>query len=72
MSIVKALKQKVMTTIIPATFSKPYFLLSTKEELIAERDYMEANWQDSFRVRMVDLSRISAQKFGVTIANLSN
>jgi hypothetical protein len=60
-----------MTTTAPATFTKPFFLLSTKEQLIAERDYMEANWQDSFRVRMVEISRLSVQKFGVTIANLS-
>lgn len=61
-----------MTTQIemPATFSKPAFLLSEKSDIIAERDYMEANWQDSMRQRMITVSMISATKFKTVLSEL--
>ena len=56
---------------IPSTFKKAAFLISSKSELLAERDYMEANWKPEMRTRMQTLTMISYQKFGVTIANLA-
>jgi len=50
--------------------TKPAFLFQDKNEIIAERDRMEANWSDSMRPRMQALSMISVRKFGVTISNL--
>lgn len=55
---------------MPATFSKPAFLLSEKSDIIAERDYMEANWQDSMRQRMITVSMISATKFKTVLSEL--
>jgi len=49
---------------------KPAYLIETKEELISERDRMEANWDESMRPRMQTLSRASFQKFGTPISQL--
>ena len=63
----KKLKFKIMKNAIE---TKPAFLFQDKNEIIAERDRMEANWSDSMRPRMQALSMISVRKFGVTISNL--
>ena len=42
---------------------KPAYLINTVEELIIERDRMEANWDNSMRERMQTISMISITKF---------
>jgi hypothetical protein len=49
---------------------KPAYLIDTIEELIAERDQMEANWDESMRTRMQDLARISITKFSTRLSEL--
>lgn len=49
---------------------KPAYLIDTIEELIQERDRMEANWNESFRERMTTLSKISISKFKTPISQL--
>jgi len=49
---------------------KPAYLIETKEELILERDFMEANWRPEFTQRMAELSRISSIKFKTPLSQL--
>ena len=50
---------------------KPAYLISTIEELVSERDYMEANWSDSMRDRMQTIASISITKFKTPLSLLS-
>lgn len=61
-------KIKIMTT--PTTFKKPSYLIRTKEELIAERNYMESNWNASMAMRMREICHISCTKFNTPLSAL--
>ncbi len=49
---------------------KPVYLIETKKELIAERDFMEANWKPEMTQRMSELSRVSVVKFKTPLSQL--
>jgi hypothetical protein len=49
---------------------KPAYLINTVEELISERDRMEANWDNSMRERMQTISMISITKFKKPLPSL--
>jgi hypothetical protein len=49
---------------------KPAYLIDTKAELIAERDRMEANWNESMRSRMQTIAMISMAKFNTPLSAL--
>jgi hypothetical protein len=49
---------------------KPAYLIDTIEELISERDRMEANWNDSMYERMQTIAKISITKFKKTLSSL--
>ena len=49
---------------------KPAYLITSKEELINERDTMEANWNSSMSERMKQISMQSVRLFNTTISNL--
>ncbi len=49
---------------------KPVYLIETKEELIAERDFMEANWKPEMTQRMSELSRVSVVNFKTPLSQL--
>jgi len=49
---------------------KPVYLITTKEELIIERDFMESNWQDSMFQRMQELSKQCYLLFGTPLSNI--
>jgi hypothetical protein len=49
---------------------KPAYLITSKEELIKERDAMEANWNNSMSERMKQISMQSVRLFNITISNL--
>lgn len=49
---------------------KPAYLITSREELINERDAMEANWNNSMTGRMKDISMQSVRLFKTTISNL--
>ncbi len=49
---------------------KPAYLITSKEELINERDTMEANWNNSMSERMQQISKQSYLLFKTTLSNL--
>jgi hypothetical protein len=49
---------------------KPVYLMETKEELIAERDRLEANWNETHRQRMSELCRHAIVKFNTPLSIL--
>lgn len=49
---------------------KPAYLL-TKEEILTERDTMEANWNDSMYDRMGELGRISIVRYKMPLSKLA-
>jgi hypothetical protein len=49
---------------------KPAYLIDSIEELRAERDFMESNWDNSMRARMQAISLISTTKFNKTLSSL--
>ena len=49
---------------------KPIYLMTTKEELIIERDFMESNWNNSMTERMMQLSKQSIILFKKPLSSL--
>lgn len=49
---------------------KPAYLIDTIEELKAERDRMESNWEDSMTERMQSIAIISITKFNKPLSSL--
>jgi hypothetical protein len=49
---------------------KPVYLIETLEEIIAERDRMEANWTESMRPRMTSLAMQAYKNFGKMLSDL--
>ena len=49
---------------------KPAYLIDTIEELVAERDRMESNWNDSMRERMQTIAQIAITKFKTPLSSL--
>jgi hypothetical protein len=53
-----------------AVAQKPVYLMETKEEIVAERDRLEANWSDAYSQRMKDLCRQAIVKFNTPLSVL--
>jgi len=63
-------KTNNMKTIIDIKKIKPVYLMTTKEELINERDFMEANWNNSMNERMMQLAKQSIILFKKPLSSL--
>ena len=49
---------------------KPVYLITSKNELISEMNFMENNWDNSMTLRMLEISKQSIKLFNTPISKL--